>query len=328
MNYELSIIIAFDDAAYNREKLKKTIDSVTAQNKENVETIICCDCPSEDAKNLLAKYESEKIKVLYTSERRGRGGAFNLGLRNTDAEWLCFLNCGDCISADFAEKMLGKAKESGADIVACGSDDDTNEADFEIFNEAKDSEEEYEKYALLTVNPGRMESKIYKRSIFDTNGLWFPENLLFEKMGIKRLALLCSTNFDFIEDVLFFADKEEKVVFEEELYDRLDVMSFFIEECFKREFLEEYPEEVEAACIDDMYLQTLFTYVSITPPRSRKQSFLKMLREAVLDCFPEFETNPYYYEKYDDEIKDLVSLHMASPYKLIKALMKVEEIWV
>ena len=42
------------------------------------------------------------------------------------------------------------------------------------------------------------------------------------------------------------------------------------------------------------------------------------------DCFPEFETNPYYYEKYDDDIKDLVELHMANPNKFLKATMKMD----
>ena len=46
-------------------------------------------------------------------------------------------------------------------------------------------------------------------------------------------------------------------------------MTFFIDECYKREFLEEYPEEIEAAVVDDMYIKSLFTYLAITPPRAR-----------------------------------------------------------
>ena len=54
--------------------------------------------------------------------------------------------------------------------------------------------------------------------------------------------------------------------------------------------------------------------------KKRKQTFLKMLQESMEDCFPEFETNPYYYEKYDDDLKDLVELHMASPNKFLKEI--------
>ena len=119
---------------------------------------------------------------------------------------------------------------------------------------------------------------------------------------------------------------QELELTEDELYDRLQVMSFFIEECYKREFLEEFPEEVESAFIDDMYMKSLFTYIAITPAKKRKPAFLKMLQEDMLDCFPEFETNPYYYEKYDDDIKDLVSLHMANPNKFLKATMKMDSL--
>ena len=95
---------------------------------------------------------------------------------------------------------------------------------------------------------------------------------------------------------------------------------------YKREILEEFPEEVEAAFIDDMYMKTLFTYIAVTPGAKRKKSFLEMLQNAILDCFPEFETNPYYYEKYDDDIKDLVSLHIESPGKFLKTVKNFDSL--
>ncbi len=51
-----------------------------------------------------------------------------------------------------------------------------------------------------------------------------------------------------------------------------------------------------------------------------------MLQNAILDCFPEFETNPYYYEKYDDDIKDLVSLHIEAPGKFLKAVKDFDSV--
>ena len=131
--------------------------------------------------------------------------------------------------------------------------------------------------------------------------------------------------FAYTEEPLYIIteDKDDSII-EAELYDRIDVMTFFIDECYKREFLEEYPEEIEAAVVDDMYIKSLFTYLAITPPRKRKITFLQQLADAIDDCFPEFETNPFYEDKYDDDIKDLVSLHMLSPFKFIKATMKMD----
>ena len=321
MNREIGIIIAIDDSISDEEKIKNSIESAIAQGKESMEIILAADSVNDSIKEILTQYaeSNDRIKVLYTSERCGRGGAFNLGLRNCTSEWVCFINAGDTISPLFAEKLLSKAAETNADVVACANDSDSNETDDAIFKEAESLEED-EKQAILIVNPGKAESKIYKRTIFEENGLWFPENLLFEKLGIGRLALACAKNFIYVDECLYFFDKTKENTSEEDLFERLDVMTYFIEECYKREILEEFPEEVEAAFIDDMYMKTLFTYIAVTPANKRKKSFLEMLQNAILDCFPEFETNPYYYEKYDDDIKDLVSLHIEAPGKFLKTV--------
>ena len=327
MNREIGIIIAFDERSTEEEKIKNSIESAIAQGKESMEIILAADSVNDSVKDILTKYAeiNDRIKVLYTSERRGRGGAFNLGLRNCTSEWVSFMNAGDTISPLFAEKLLSKAAEANADVVACANDSDSNDTDDAIFKEAESLEED-EKQAILIVNPGKAESKIYKRTIFEENGLWFPENLLFEKLGIGRLALACAKNFKYVDECLYFFDKTKENTSEEDLFERLDVMTYFIEECYKREILEEFLEEVEAAFIDDMYMKTLFTYIAVTPANKRKKSFLEMLQNAVLDCFPEFETNPYYYEKYDDDIKDLVLLHIEAPGKFLKTVKNFDSV--
>lgn len=333
MDLRISIVIGLYDANTDTNKIKNTIESALSQKNDiKTEILVCADVVSEKVKSFLSEYEkNEKVKIFYTSERRGRGGAFNLGLRKSfdgdtkEGDWICFLNAGDTLDPSFTKKLLKKAEENKeTDVVGCADNTDESDMNSDVFREAL-SMEDYDKKALLTVNPGSMESKIYKKNIFWDNGLWFPENLLFEKSGIGRLALLCAKNFEYVAEKLYFFDKDKTSdITEDDLYDRLDVMSFFLEECYKREFLEEFPEEVESACIDDMYMKTLFTYIAITPAKKRKQTFLKMLQESMEDCFPEFETNPYYYEKYDDDIKDLVELHMASPNKFLKATMKMD----
>ena len=329
MDIKLSIIIALSDTYTDVGKIKKTIDSTLEAYREGTEIVISADIPSVPVKELISGY-SEKypdiIKLLFTSERRGKGGAYNLALRSSEAEWVSFMNAGDTIAPSFVKAMLKKGEETNADVVGCANDSETNDGDAEIFKQLPDMEED-EKKAILIVNPGQMESKIFKRSIFEKNGLWFPEKLLFEKLGIGRLALSEAKKFEYIDECLYFFDKDNKPSTEEsDLFERLDVMTFFIEECFKREILEEFPEEVEAAFIDDMYMKTLFTYIAVTPGAKRKKSFLEMLQNAILDCFPEFETNPYYYEKYDDDIKDLVSLHIESPGKFLKTVKNFDSL--
>ena len=329
MSYKLGIILGLDESDNNLEKIKKSIESALAAYIEGIEVILAADIPSDGVKKLFAEYKEKYpdiIKVLYTSERRGKGGAYNLALRNTEAEWVSFMNAGDTLSTAFIKTILKKADETNAEVIACANDSKDNDSDAEIFGQLPDMEED-EKKALLIVNPSRLESEIIKREIFEKNGLWFPEKLFFEKLGIKRLVLACADRFEYDEEVLYFFDRDNAQNYEEEvLYDRLDVITFFIEECYKREILEEYPEEVEGAVIDDMYMKTLFTYIAVTPQAKRKKTFLEMLANAITDTFPEFETNPYYYEKYDDDIKDLISLHVENPGKFLKAIKQFDSL--
>ena len=329
MSYKLSIILGLDESDNNLEKIKQSIDSVLAAYIEGTEIILTADLPVGDVKEMVSGYKEKYpdiIKVLYTSERRSKGGAYNLALRNSEAEWVSFMNAGDTVSPAFVKTLIKKAEETNADVIACANDSKDNDTDAEIFRQFPDMEED-EKKALLIVNPNRLESEIIRREVFEKNGLWFPEKLFFEKLGIKRLALACADKFEYVEECLYFFDRDNTQNYEEEvLYDRLDVMTFFIEECYKREILEEYPEEVEGAVIDDMYMKTLFTYIAGTPQAKRKKSFLEMLANAMTDTFPEFETNPYYYEKYDDDIKDLVSLHVENPGKFLKAIRQFDSL--
>ena len=326
MQSTIGIIVAIEGNE-SEEKIRNTIDSAILQTYEKTKTIIAADFVSKDTEKILNEYKekfSDKVVLVLNEEKRGRGGAFNLGLRNVNTDWIAFLNEGDILKSDFASKLVSIGDKDELDVVACRCNYEYADEDEEIFKEAG-RELDFDAHSLLCVNPGRMEAKIYKRNIFDDNGLWFPEGMAYEKLGIERLALFLAEKMDYVNEELYEIDLErEKEVSFEDLYDRLDVMTFFIEECYKREFLEEFPEEVEAAVIDDMYISTLFTYMAITPAKKRKITFLNMLRDAITDCFPEFETNPYYYEKYDDDLKDLISLHVMSPYKFIKQTMKMK----
>lgn len=333
MNTELSIIVAIEDTVSDETK-KRSIESALKQTVD-VSVILAGDYVCENTEKLLKEYEDknpDKVKFFNTSEERWRGGALNLGFRNATSKYLAFVNCGDTLSPDFAKTLLEIASKEDADIVACGykfdssndEEDEEQEEIFELWANAS-GELDYDKYGLLALNPGKAEARIVKRELFDKNGIWFPEHLSYEKLGVNRLLLLGAKRFAYTEEPLYIIAKDiSSDISEEDLFDRIDVMNFFIEECYKREILEEYPEEIEAAVVDDMYIKTLFTYLAITPGRKRKITFLKELADAISDCFPEFETNPFYYDKYDDDIKDLVSLHMLSPFKFIKATMKMD----
>lgn len=102
-NILVSVIIPM----YNSEKtIKKTIDSVINQDYKNLEIIIIDD-GSEDksyeiVSNLSKLYEIKLLK----QENKGPSSARNLGLKNSNGEFIAFLDSDDCWINNKISKQL------------------------------------------------------------------------------------------------------------------------------------------------------------------------------------------------------------------------------
>ena len=307
-------------------KFTTCMDFLLNQTVEDYEIIVVAgECTGYEDK--INKYEEEypgKVRVFFTDEERGFGKARNYGLRQSNAEWIAFVDGNDEPERNFLEILLKKAEETGADIVGCnvltGDGEEigtTGEFEGDLYEDKKSG---------LIINPGVLEGKIYKRSLFYDNGIWFTEENTWDYECALRLAVMESDGYEYTKDTTYRVydrnrkNSDMRVILD--CYERIDSMTYFIEECFKRELLDEYPEEIEEAYIERMYVDTLLEYMTGVKWYKRKVSFLKMLRSGIMECFPEYDTNPYFWEKYDDEIKELLEKHCASPIKFMIGFKK------
>jgi len=86
----ISVIIP----TYNREDfLKKAIDSVLAQTYKDFELIIIDDGSTDKTKQLVDSYE-QGIRYVY-QDNKGPSGARNKGIRESNAEFIVFLDSDD-----------------------------------------------------------------------------------------------------------------------------------------------------------------------------------------------------------------------------------------
>ena len=322
---KLSIIVP----VYNMAKeglLQFCLDSLIAQTVDDYEIIAVDDASTDNSLEVLREYEKNHpglIHVIASPENRRQGGAKNLGIRAAKGEWFGFIDSDDWVSPDYYEKLLKKAEETGADIVGCNINL-TSEHSFEVgevINNNSDSptgELDGEKHAKLILDPGSMVTKIYKREIFIDNGLWFPEHVFYEDNCLGPLTMLCAKHFEYVDEPNYYyyqkPDSTTHHVSRQKCDDRMDTMIYFVEECWKREYLQEYPEEIEYRFTELFYINTLFTYMIGVPFFKKRLSFLRLLREGILNCFPDYENNDYFIKRQDAEVKKLTHMHCKSPF--------------
>ncbi|MDW7730739.1 MAG: glycosyltransferase family A protein [Bacillota bacterium] len=82
---------------YNKGRfVGRAIESVLQQECLNFELIIICDPSTDDSFTKVASFDDQRLRVFHR-DKPGPGGyaARNLGIKNSRAEWICFLDADD-----------------------------------------------------------------------------------------------------------------------------------------------------------------------------------------------------------------------------------------
>jgi O-antigen biosynthesis protein len=75
--------------------LVRAIDSVLSQSYTDWEIIIVDDASSDDTKQITGKFNNPKIRYIYISEKKGGAAARNIGINNSNGEFVAFLDDDD-----------------------------------------------------------------------------------------------------------------------------------------------------------------------------------------------------------------------------------------
>ncbi len=296
----LSIIVPVTEHV-TAQDVTRCLDSLLMQQCKEYEIVVAADGGTEELWPLLQAYESKSdgaIKVHTLQEKRGAGGAKNKALRAVKGEWVSFTEPADYVEPAYYGRLLEQAETTEADVLGEYGDEEAGKGE-----------------CLATA--GASMNGLYRYRIFYENGIWFPEELVCENYGVTALLLLYAENVVYADVSAGYVHCTDNATTAAEVLrecdDRMTVMDYFMSECYKRCFLEEYPEELEYYYTRISYLKNLFTYMDRIPHAQRKVSYLKELRECILDVFPEFDTNPFYVSSLPEEVQELVEMHCKSP---------------
>jgi len=93
---------------YNCEKyIEETLDSIVSQSFQNWKLIIVDDASQDTSVKIITKYLSDKrIKLISLETNKGAGFCRNLGIRNSESEYIAFIDSDDLWEKDKLLKQI------------------------------------------------------------------------------------------------------------------------------------------------------------------------------------------------------------------------------
>ncbi len=108
--------------AYNLgERLRETLESVSAQTYTHLEIIVVDDGSTDNTAAVLKEYAAIDNRVYpIFKENGGVTSARLCGISEAKGEWIGFVDGDDIVESTMFERLLKNAKQYGADISHCG----------------------------------------------------------------------------------------------------------------------------------------------------------------------------------------------------------------
>lgn len=193
MNDLVSIIVP----VYNVEKyVLKCLKSLAGQTYKNIEVVVIDDGSTDGSGLICDDFKDKRFKVFH-KKNGGLSSARNLGIKKAKGNILAFVDSDDFVKKDFIEKMLN-CMVGNIDIVVCGYNDERPKEEVLSGREATIRLlTEQENIDLITCN------KLYRKSLFLDNNIWFPEGKKHEDTLTTYKLLSRSEKVQYILDSLY-----------------------------------------------------------------------------------------------------------------------------
>lgn len=318
---KLSIIVPVYNMA-SGGKLEYCLDSLLNQTLEDYEVIAINDASTDNSLEILQQYQKkypEKLVVDSLKENHRQGGAKNLGLSLSRGDFIGFVDSDDWVTLNCFERLLDKAKETGADVVACDFcyvyEHTMNPTDRVPCNLSEQvGELTHERKASLFMNPGALVTKIYQRNLLFDEPFAFPEHMFFEDNATGIELLRRAKHFEYIPEPMYFYYQHNAstvhVITMERCNDRLEAMRIMYKYASEKGYLEEFYDEIEYKFTNLFYQNTLFSYMQGTPKTD--MGFVRRMGKEMCTVFPDFQKNKYYVELVHTEEKKLMKMQQKS----------------
>ena len=318
---DLSVIVP----VYNMAKdglLEYCINSLVGQTLQSMEIIAVDDASTDESLQILRDFEKRypgRVKAVASPENRRQGGARNLGLKEAQGRYIGFMDADDWVVKDLFERMVERAKTTGADVV--GTDMcrvyehtmvPTEREACNLLSQTGILDHEKRKEYLL--QPGPISTKIYAREIFFGKEFRFPEHMAYEDNAVSVEIGMRIKHFEHIPEANVFyyqhGDSTTHSINLKKCQERMEAMRIMLKYAKENGALEEFKEVIEFHFSTLFYRNTLFSYMQ--SDCKKDMSFIRKMGEEMVATFPEFRQNPYYNQTVNDYEQKLINLQLKS----------------
>lgn len=323
---DLSVIVP----VYNMARdgiLEYCINSLVNQTLESMEIIAVDDASTDSSLEVLRDFEAKypgRVRVIASPENRRQGGARNLGLKEARGNYIGFLDADDWVVSDLFEKMVTRAKETGADAVGtdmCRVYEHTMvQTNREVCNKMTATGVlDYEKRKEYMLTPGPVVTKIYERGIFFDKEFQFPEHMSYEDNAVVLELAMRIKHYEHLPEANYFYyqhdDSTTHYIDLKKCQDRMEAMRIMMKYAKENGSAEEYREVIEYKFSILFYVTTLFSYMQGS--NKKNLGFIRALGKEMIETFPNFRSNLYYNEKVNNYEQKLINLQLKSTFAFI-----------
>lgn len=296
----LSVILPVYKVA---EYLPRTLDSLLKNDLTGAEILAVNDGSPDDSGAILSEYLPRfdgRLRV-FEKENGGLSDARNYGLERARGEYVAFLDSDDAVSPGFYDRLLKKARETGADVVLSATQYLTpGETKKEPFllpeTEALIDDPRALRALYCRLYPAAW-NKLYRRALFEESGVLFKPGVWFEDVEmIHRLFPFVKSVAGDRNAVLYYTQRPGSITaaVTPKILDYLgnmDSVRLFLDE---KGFLPAW--ENELAFVSARYL---FATMLSRAARLDKKEYRRAVKEALTymnERFPAWRKNPYFYK--------------------------------
>ena len=238
---DISIIVPI----YNASKyLKKCLDSLVNQTKDELEFILINDGSTDDSESIIKSYSDTRIKYFKRSNH-GIGKTRNFGINKSTGKYIMFLDSDDYLEENACEVLYKKIDKERLDLVVCDF--------YRVVNDSKVIEKNTSfKNTSLKDNPNLLLNvnlapwnKIYRSDLIKNNNIKFIEDLKYEDAPFVVLSLLKSKRIGKVDKTLInytIHEKSETTVRDERIFDIIKIVdiirSYFKDYSWSREVID------------------------------------------------------------------------------------------